>query len=181
MLVIMKYRDVHALLEAPLDLETLGCPDIFQIDTAKSGFQRGNNIDKFIWIPLVDLYIEHIDIRKSLKQDTLALHHWLECQGSDSTQTQHCRTVGDDRNKIATRGDRRDLSRVGDDEIAGSCYTRRVGKGQVMLGGKRLTRYYLDFTGRKIPVIFQCLLVIFTGYVMLPWGVLTHCRRCNIE
>ncbi len=44
-LVVVKYRDLHALAQLLLDIEALWRFDILQVDTAKSGLQCGDNVD----------------------------------------------------------------------------------------------------------------------------------------
>jgi len=95
MLIIVEDRNVHALLEPPFNFETLGCLDILEVDTTKTGFKTGDNIDQLIRICLVDLDIKYIDTGKLFKQHPLTFHHRLGSQWTDITQTKHCGAIGD--------------------------------------------------------------------------------------
>src|SRR5205814_8398433 len=71
MLVVMKYRDLHALFELCLNLETLRALDILKIDSAEGRLQRGHSLhDPFDRVGRY-LDIEHVDARKFLEQNCL--------------------------------------------------------------------------------------------------------------
>ena len=91
----MEYWDFHAFTEFFLNIKTLWRFDIFQIDTAKGGFQRRNNIDQFIWIEFIHLNIENINTWEFLKQNAFTFHHGFTGQCADITQPQHGGTVRD--------------------------------------------------------------------------------------
>ncbi|MNH42570.1 hypothetical protein D3C79_1042940 [compost metagenome] len=87
MLIIMEYRDVHALAQFLLNVETFWRFNIFEVDTTKSGFQGGNNVDQFVWIQLIHFNVKHINARKLLKQNTLAFHHRFTGQRTNVAQS----------------------------------------------------------------------------------------------
>ena len=76
-LIVMEHRNVHALAQLLLDVETLWRFDIFEVDAAEGGLQRRHDIDKFIRIQLIDFDIEHINPGEFFKQNALAFHHRL--------------------------------------------------------------------------------------------------------
>ena len=45
-LIVMKHRNRHALAQLALDLETFRRLDVLEIDAAKGGFQRRDDIDE---------------------------------------------------------------------------------------------------------------------------------------
>ena len=77
MLVVMEYRDLHARLQALLDLETFRRLDIFQVDAAECGFKPRNALDERIDLLLRDFDVEAIDASEFLEQNCLAFHDRL--------------------------------------------------------------------------------------------------------
>jgi len=74
MLVVVENRNIHPLLEAPLNLETLRGADIFEVDATKSRLQSCHYVDKFVRVQFIHLNIEYVDIDKFLEQYALAFH-----------------------------------------------------------------------------------------------------------
>src|ERR1700682_2016706 len=83
MLVVVEYRDLHALLELRLDLEALRPLDVLQIDAAKGRLQRCNRLDHALDGVGGDFDVEHVDAGELLEQDRLALHDRLGGQWAD--------------------------------------------------------------------------------------------------
>ena len=100
MLVVMKYRDLHALFELRLNLETLRALDILKIDAAEGRLQRGHCLDDPFDRVRRYLDVEHVDASKFLEQNGLALHDRLRRQRADIAKSEHGGAVGDDCNKI---------------------------------------------------------------------------------
>src|SRR5690606_10750783 len=121
-LVVMEHRDVHARAQLALDLEALRCLDVFKVDAAKSGLERGDDLDQGIRVGFVDLDIENVDACKLLEQDGLAFHDGLGGQRANGSQSQHCRAVCDDTDKVATGGVAEYVGRIVDDLFASCCY-----------------------------------------------------------
>src|SRR5690606_33630825 len=103
-LVVMKDRNLHALAQCALDLEALGCLDVFKIDAAEGGLKRGNGFNKLVRIALVDFNVENINTGKFLEQDGLALHDRLRRLGANVAQTQYSGTIGDNADQVTARG-----------------------------------------------------------------------------
>ena len=156
MLIVVKDRDLHALLERLFDNETLGGLDIFQIDTAKAGFQAGHRLDELLRVPLLDLDIEHIDIRKLLEEYRLALHHRLGGETADGAEAQYRGAVGDHGHQIAARGVVRRCCRVLRNLLAGRRHTRRIGQGQIPLVGHRFGGLDLQLSRLGVEVVVEC-------------------------
>src|SRR5690606_10230884 len=103
-LVVMEDRDLHALAQLLLDVETLGRLDVLEVHAAQCGFKRGNDVDQFVRVGLGQFDVEHVDAGELLKQAALAFHDRLGGQRADIAQAQHRRTVGDDAHEIGARG-----------------------------------------------------------------------------
>ncbi len=166
-LVVMEDRDPHALLERPLDDETLRGLDVFQIDGAEGGFEPGHGLDEGLRIALLDLDVEHIEIGELLEQHRLAFHDRLGGQSADGAQTQHGGAVGDDRDQVAARGVVRGVERIFFDLAAGGGDARRIGQGQIALIGERLGRLDLQLAGFGVAVVVECALVEFVRHLDL--------------
>ena len=49
-LVVMEHRNVHALAQRLLDFKAVGGLDVFEIDAAEAGLQRGDDLDEFLGV-----------------------------------------------------------------------------------------------------------------------------------
>ena len=112
-LVVVEHRNVHALAQFALNVETLGRFDVFEVDAAQRGLQGGNHVDELVGVVLGQLDVEHIDAGKFFEQTALAFHHRLGCKWADVAQAQHCRAVGDHADQVAARGEVKRQRRVG--------------------------------------------------------------------
>ena len=151
----MEHRDLHALAQLALDLETLRRLDVFEIDAAEGGLERGDDVDQLVRVALVDLDVEHVDAGELLEQHRLAFHHRLGRQRADRAQAQHRRAVGDHGDQVAARGVAKRVERIGRDLFAGGGDARRVGQRQIALIGELLGRDDREFSGRGQLVIVQ--------------------------
>ena len=78
MLVIMEDRDLHAFTQLAFNVEAVWRLDIFQVDAAEGGLQRGDDVNQFVEVVLlIDFNVKHIDAGKLLEQHALAFHHRL--------------------------------------------------------------------------------------------------------
>ena len=119
-LVVVEDRDLHALTQTALHIKAIWRLDVFQVDTAKGGFQRGNDVDELVEVVfLVDFDVKDIDAGELLEQHALALHHRLGCQRPDVAQAQHGSAVGDHRHQVAAAGVFEGIVGVFDDLFAG--------------------------------------------------------------
>ncbi len=148
-LVIVEDRNIHAFAQLLLNVEALRRFDIFEVDTAKRGFQGRNHIDKFIRIEFIDFNVEHVDPGEFLKQNAFTFHHRFAGQCANIAQAQHRRTVGNNRNQVAARGVFVGCQRVLFNFKTRCSHARRVGQRQVALRCQRLGRRNLDFTGYR--------------------------------
>ena len=154
-LVIVENRDIQALDQFPLNLETLGGLDVLQIDAAKGRRQGRYGIDKFVRIACIQFQIEDIDIRESLEQGRLAFHHGLGRMGSDVPQAEHRRTVGYHRHQIPARRVIPDGIDILDDRLADRRNPGGVSQRQIMLSQHALGRLDRDLSGNRLAMVIK--------------------------
>jgi hypothetical protein len=85
-----------------LDVKAFGCLDVFKVDTAQCGLQRGDDLDQLVGVALCQFDVKDIDACELLEQTTFAFHHRFASQRAYVAQAQHGRAVGDHANQIAT-------------------------------------------------------------------------------
>ena len=61
MLVVVEHRNAHALAQFFLDVEALGCFDVFEVDATESGLHGGDDVDQFIGIVFVEFDVKHVN------------------------------------------------------------------------------------------------------------------------
>ena len=103
-LIVVKHRDLHAILELLLDKKALRCLDVLEVDAAEGRLQAGDDIDQLVGIVLGDLDIEDIDAGELLKQHRFAFHHRLGRERPDVAEPEHGGAVGDDPDQITAVG-----------------------------------------------------------------------------
>jgi hypothetical protein len=103
-LVVVEDRDLHACAKFAFHLEAVGSLDVFQVDAAEGGFERGHHFDQPVDIGFGDFDVEHIDACEFLEQDRLALHDRLGGKRTNVAQPQHGGAIGDDRHQVAAAG-----------------------------------------------------------------------------
>ena len=114
-LVVVEHGDVAALFQFLLNIKAFGRFDVFQIDAAEGGFQRGDDVHQLVGVLLVDFNVKHINAREFFEQHALAFHHGLARLRADVAQAQHRRAVGNHRHQIAFGGVFVGIGRVGVD------------------------------------------------------------------
>ena len=83
MLVVVEDRNLHGLAQSLLDVETLRGLDVFEIDSAESGFEQLADFDDLIGIVGVDFDVEDIHVGEALEQDGFPFHDRLARQRAD--------------------------------------------------------------------------------------------------
>ncbi len=131
MLIIVKYRDIHAALAFLLDVKTFRRADVLEIDPAESRRQRADDPDETIGVDFVDLDIKGVDVGKPLEQDGLAFHDRLGGEGADIAEPKHRRTVGNDADQVSLGGIFERLPGLPADGQARFCDARRIGHRKV--------------------------------------------------
>ena len=137
-LIVVKHRNPHSLAALALDVKAFRRLDVLEIDPAKRGFKRADDLDQLLRVALVDLDVEAIDTGEFLEQHRLAFHDRFAGQRTDRAQAQHGGAVGDDAYQIAARGEVARLGGVAGDFIARRGDARRVRERQISLIGELL-------------------------------------------
>src|ERR1035437_8747007 len=132
-LIIMEHRNLQSPAQLRLNDEALGCLDVLQIDSAECGLEHLASTDDILWIVGGQLKIKDVDVRETLEEDRLPLHHWLACGWTNLPQPQNSSSVRNNCYEVR-------LSCVFVDEIrfavncqTGSGHTRGVGQTQIPL------------------------------------------------
>jgi hypothetical protein len=131
-LVIVKDRDVEALLEAALDLEATRRGDVLQVDPAEARSQPGDRVDDLVDVLRGERDRHRVDAGEVLEQRRLALHDGQRGGRADVAQTQNGRAIGDDRDEVAAPGVVLCEARVLLDREADLGDTRGVGERQIV-------------------------------------------------
>jgi len=103
-LVVVENGNIALLDQLLLDLEALRSLDVLEVHTTEG---RGHGLyhgDDLIRVLLIQLDVEHVDVGKSLEQDTLAFHDRLAGQRSTVTKTEDGRSIGNDGNQVSLGG-----------------------------------------------------------------------------
>jgi hypothetical protein len=154
-LVVVKHGDIHDLFEPLLDVEALGRLDVFQVDPAEGGFHIFDRLDDLVRIVRVELDIEHVDIGKPFKEDSLPFHDGLAGESPDVAQTQHRRPVAHDCDKISFGGIEVGVVRVCMNLHAGLGHAGCVGKREIALRRAGLRGDYFDLSPPALRVIIE--------------------------
>ena len=154
-LVVVENRDVEPFAQAFLDLETARRRNILEIDAAEAAGDVGHGLDEGIGVGGGYLDVEDVDVGKGLEQHGLAFHHRLAGQCADIAQAQHRGTVGDHRDQVALGRVAIGGIGVGRDLAHRLGHARRVGQGQILLGGGGLGDLDGDLSGLRELVVIK--------------------------
>jgi hypothetical protein len=155
-LVVVEDGDLQPLLQLALDIKTLRRLDVFEVDAAERGLERGDHLDQLVGIELVQLDVEHVDAGELLEQAALAFHHRLAGERADVAQAQHRGAIRDHADEVAPRGVFGREFGLGFDREAGVGDTRRVGEREVSPVRQRLGRRDADLAAHRAAVVFKC-------------------------
>ena len=144
-LVVVEHGDVAAFAQFFLDVEALGGFDVFEVDAAEGGFERGDDFHQFVGVGFVHFDVEHVDVGEFFKQHALAFHHGFARQCADVAQAEHGGAVGNHGHEVAFGGVFVGVEWVGMDFHAGRGHAGRVGQRQVVLRAQGLGGGDLDF------------------------------------
>jgi len=129
--------------------------DVLEIDAAERRLERDDDVDELVDVQFRDFNVEHVDAGEFLEQNRLAFHHRLGRERPDRSKAEHSRSVGQHRDEILARGERRRGVGVGGDRLAGKGDARRIGERQVALIGERLGGDDLELAGPRLAVELQ--------------------------
>ena len=154
-LIIMENGDRHTLSEPCLDFEALRRLDVLQVYSTKGRLQARDDIDESIHVGLVDFDIENVDTGEFFEQNSFTLHDRLGRQGADGAESEHSRAVADHAHEVAPGRQLGGILRVRRDGVAGRGNTRRVSKGEVLLGAQGLGGGDSQLSRHRVAVIVE--------------------------
>ena len=157
MLIIVKNRYIHQLLQFLFDIETFRRFDILEIDAAKGRGYQLTGSDELIGILGAHFDVENIDVGKFFEQCALTLHNRLTGQRPNIAEAEHGRAIGYDGNQVSFGGIFVGVLTVLCNFLAGACHSGTVSQGQILLGGERFSDHHLNFPFSTHSVIFKCL------------------------
>ena len=158
-LVVVEDGDVHLRDQPLLDLEALRRADVLEVDPAEGRLEQLHRLDHELGVFGRELDVEHVDARKALEQDALALHHGLAGQRPEIAQPEHRGSVRHDRDQVPARGVLERVVGVLLDLEAGLGDPGRVGHREVARGEHALGRDDLDLPGLALLVVVERLLL----------------------
>ena len=131
-LIVVEHGDVERGAQRLFDLERPGRRDVLQVDAAEGGRQPDDCLHDLVRLVDIKADRERIHTGEFLEQQRLALHHRHRSRRADVTETQHCRTVADDRDCVAL--DRQVVDPLGliGDRSADTSHAGRIGHGEVI-------------------------------------------------
>jgi len=138
--ILVKDRDGQRGPRAVVDLQTLGRPDVLEVDSAEGRLEHAHGVDDRPRVIRVQLEIEDVDVRQPLEEQRHPFLDRLGGQGPHVSQARHGGTVGHNRDEVAAR--RVAPGRPG---IAGDDAGRKNRAGQV--GQANLPRAEAGFAG----------------------------------
>ena len=154
-LVVVEYWNIHSLTADFLDDEAIRRFDVFKVDRAEGRLERTDDIGQLLRVWLIQLDVEAVDIGEFLEEDGLALHHRLGRKRADIAKAQNSGAIGDNGDKIPTRGIVEGGIGVGLDFEAGLGHAGAVGAGKVAAVGERLGGPDLELSGFGKAMIVQ--------------------------
>ena len=138
MLVIMKYWNVHELLQLLFNIEAIWALDVFKVDSSETGREVLDTVDEVVRVLSIHAQIDALNSRKLLEEHRLALHDGLRCQSADISEAEHRCSIGDDSDHIALGCVSVGHIRILLDLDAGLSDTGRVCQSQVLGSGHYL-------------------------------------------
>ncbi len=160
----MEDWNVEFITKSLLNNKTLRRADIFKIYAAKSMANTPDTFDKLFRVLFFDLNVERVDIGKPLEQNRLPFHDGFRGCSAQITQSQNGCPVGNDGHHIALGSILINEVRVFSDFLNRHRNAGRICQRQISLGHHRLCRLQRQFSGNRLCVKFQSLLVGYIGF-----------------
>ena len=170
MLVIMEYRDITALFQLFLDLETSRSRNVLQVDAAKALGDQGNGVDDGIYIFGIHTQRERVHTGKLFEQGTFALHNRHAGRRADIAKSQNRSSIRNNGYQIALAGVNVRQRLILRDQQARLCNTRSIGDGKFLRSCHLRTGDDLDLTF-PLFVFFNCKLFLIHQFVLLKYVV----------
>ena len=86
-LVVVENGDVAAFAQFFLNIKTLGCFDVFEIDAAEGGFQRCDDFNQFVGIGFIDFDVEYVDVGEFFEASVVSRLNIVVSGGTGSGKT----------------------------------------------------------------------------------------------
>jgi hypothetical protein len=163
-MIVVEDRDPHPLAQPALDLEALRRLDVLEIDRAEGRLERGDDVAEAGRVAFLDLDVEGVDPGELLEQNRLALHHRLGRERADRAQAEDGGAVGDHRDEVAARGQRRGLGGVSGDRQRSGSDTGRVGEREIALRRERLGRHHPQLPRCRVAVVVERVITQLVGH-----------------
>ena len=160
MLIVVENRDGHLAYQLFLDVKTVRCFDVFQIDPPECGLQQSDGPDELVRVTGIDLDIEYVQVGEALEENGLPFHHRLRCQRADVPESQHRGPVRHHPDQTAAGSIFKRKVWIFLDSQGRNRNPRRVRQAEVGLRHTRLERNHLDFSGPGFAVVTNGLLFI---------------------
>ncbi len=154
-LIVVEDRNLHALAQRTLDVKAVRGLDVFEVDAAEGGLERGDQVDQLVEVLFAHLDVEHVDAGELLEQHPLAFHHRLRGQRPDVAEPEHRGPVGDHGDQVAARREAKRIRRIGSDLFAGGGDAGRIGERQIALVDHLFGGTDRDLAGRRKLVVLE--------------------------
>ena len=164
MLIIVKHRDVHLLLQRLFDDEAFRCLDILEVDTAEGRAKEADGVDEGVRIFGIHFQIDGIHVCEPFEENRFALHDRFRAQRAEVSETENRGPVRNHRDEVAFARVVIGCLWVLRDFLAGDRDPRRIGKAEVPLRGHGDGRLHFPLAGRGFEVERKC---VFPGYALL--------------
>ena len=146
-LVVVEHRDVEQFAQALLDDEAFRRLDVLQVDAAEALAEIAHAVDEGVHVLRVHLQVDAVHIGEALEENRFPFHDGLGGKRADIAEAEHGGAVGDHRHHVALGGVVVGEAGVLLDLQAGRGHPRRIGEGELVLGGERLGRRHLHLAG----------------------------------
>jgi len=143
-LVVVEHRDVQALPQPVLDLETRRGGDVLQVDPTEDRGDALDGLDDLLGAVHVQADREGVDAGELLEEQGLALHHRQGGLRADVAEAEHGGAVTDDGHGVALDGEVVDPGRLPLDGQADAGHPGRVGHRQVVAVADLAQGQHLD-------------------------------------
>ena len=104
MLVIVKDRDVKTGTKALFNFKTLGCLDVFKVDSTKCRSDALHEVNNFIGSTGINTNRETVNSTELLEKKCFTFHDRHCAFGTNVTETKHCGSVADDGDGVLANG-----------------------------------------------------------------------------
>ena len=145
MLVVVKDRNVHHLLQLFFDVEAFRSFDVLKVDAAERWFEHLYRFDNVVGVVRIQFNVKNVDVCESFEEHSLPFHHGFSRQRTDIAKTEYSGSVRDNSDKISFCRVEVRVVRVGGNFTARLSNSGGVRKREVSLRRARLAGNYFNF------------------------------------